>query len=334
MDSGYTAHKSTTILKNHTMSVQKQSAGSLQWDDVRHFLELARLSSLSAAARKLGVEHSTVARRVEALEQALAVRLFDRLPRGWVLTAEGETLAHQARKLEDEALAFARVALGVSSLQGTVRLSAPPAMAAHFLVPRLAARRQDWPGIDLEVMAETREVNLARGEADLALRLSRPSVPGLVVRALGTLGIGLYAAPHYAQRAPEQWEFLGYDESLRQVPHQQWLEGVTAGRRFILRSNDLTALWQAARAGLGVAALPHFICGADAGLVALAAPTQPAPREIWLVMHPDVRRSPRVRAVADMMAALFDAERELLAGGQPWMRHSAAQGLSSGPGPC
>jgi DNA-binding transcriptional LysR family regulator len=298
------------------MSVQKQStaANTLQWDDVRHFLELARLGSLSAAARKLGVEHSTVARRVEALEQALAVRLFDRLPRGWALTPEGETLAHQARRLEDEALAFARVALGVSSLQGTVRLSAPPAVAAHFLVPRLAARRQDWPGIDLEVMGETREVNLARGEADLALRLTRPSAPGLVARALGTLGYGMYAAPHYAERAPAQWEFLGYDDSLRLVPHQQWLEGVAAGRRFVLRSNDMTALWQAARAGLGIAALPHFIGRGDPGLVALPAPTLPLPREIWLVMHPDVRRSPRVRLVADMVAALVASEQALLAG--------------------
>lgn len=296
------------------MSVQKQSASNLQWDDVRHFLALARLGSLSAAARKLGVEHSTVARRVEALEQALAVRLFDRLPRGWALTPEGETLAHQARKLEDEALAFARVALGVSSLQGTVRLSAPPGMAAHFLVPRLAARRQDWPGIELEVMGETREVNLARGEADLALRLSRPSAPGLVTRPLGAMGYGMYAAPRYAERAPEQWEFLGYDDSLRLVPHQQWLEGVAAGRRFILRSNDMTALWQAARAGLGIAALPHFIGRVDAGLVALPAPTRPAPRQIWLVMHPDVRRSPRVRVVADVVAALVADEQALLAG--------------------
>lgn len=298
-----------TIPNKHTIIVQKNTISpapsrDLQWDDVRHFLELARQGSLSGAARRLGVEHSTVARRVEALELSLNLRLFDRLPRGWQLTPEGETLAAQARRLEDEALAFSRAALGVSALQGTVRLSAPPVVASHFLVPRLAPLRRHWPGIDLEIVGESREANLARGEADLALRLSRPNAPGLVARSLGEMGYGLYAAPGYSQRPAEEWEFLGYDESLRQVPQQQWLEAVAAGRRFILRSNDLAALYQGARAGLGVTVLPHFLGRHDPALAVVEGPPCPVQRELWLVMHPDVRRSPRVRAVADALAQL------------------------------
>jgi len=302
--------------------VQKQtdkaiSATALQWDDVRHFIELARRGSLSAAARALKVEHSTVARRVEALEASLNLRLFDRLPRGWVLTPEGETLAAQGQRLEAEAQAFARAALGVSSVQGTVRLSAPPVMASHFLVPQLAAWRAQWPGIDLEIIGESREANLARGEADLALRLSRPTAPGLVARPLGELGYGLYARQGYAERPPEQWEFLGYAENLRQLPQQLWLETFAGERRFVLRSNDLAAMLQGARAGLGVTALPHFLACGDSQLARIPGPEYPDRRGLWLVMHPDVKRSPRVRLVADTLIALFESAHDLLAGHTP-----------------
>lgn len=286
----------------------------LQWDDVRYFLELTRVGSLSGAARKLGVEHSTVARRVEALEHALGIRLFDRLPKGWSLTAEGETLVDQAQRLDQEAQAFSRVALGVSSLQGTVRLSAPPVMAGHFLVPRLACLRDRWTHIDLEVIGESRDANLARGEADLAVRMSRPTAPGLVARAIGEMGYGLYATPACVARAPAEWTFLGYDDSLVQVPQQQWLNTVAAGRRFIFRSNDLAALLHAARMGLGIAILPHFLAAADATLVPLAEPVCPIRRQIWLVMHPDVKRSPRVRVVADLLVEVVTGAQALLAG--------------------
>ncbi|HET8695366.1 MAG: LysR family transcriptional regulator [Burkholderiales bacterium] len=284
----------------------------MQWDDVRYFLELARGGSLSGAARRLAVEHSTVARRVEALEQALGIKLFDRLPKGWSLTPEGEALAAQAHRLDDEAQAFLRTALGVSSLQGKVRVSAPPVLASHLLVPRLAGLRAQWHNIDLEIIGESRDASLSRGEADLALRMSRPSAPGLVAKAIGSLHYGLYAAHGYTQRPSDQWEFLGYDDSLSQVPQQRWLDQVAAGRRFILRSNDLAAMLNGVRVGLGIAAIPHFLAASDPALVAVEGPVCPVVRQIWLVMHPDVRRSPRVRLIADVLTTLFQEA-------QPWL---------------
>ncbi|MGE5492219.1 MAG: LysR family transcriptional regulator [Actinomycetota bacterium] len=286
----------------------------LQWDDVRYFLELARIGSLSGAARKLGVEHSTVSRRVEALEQSLGIRLFDRLPKGWSLTAEGETLVAQAMRLDDEAQTFSRVALGVSSLQGTVRVSAPPALAGHFLVPRLAKVRSEWRNIDLEIIGESRDANLARGEADLAIRMSRPTAPGLVARCIGEMGYGLYAARGYTDRPEAEWEFLGYDDSLIQVPQQRWLNQVAGDRRFIFRSNDLAALLHAACVGLGIAVLPHFMAAHDTALTLVPEPICPTVRQIWLVMHPDVKRSPRVRVIADLLADLVEEEQGLLSG--------------------
>lgn len=284
----------------------------LQWDDVRYFLALARLGSLSAASRSLDVEHSTVARRVEALERALGLRLFDRLPRGWTLTTEGEALVVQAKGLEDQAIAFSRAALGVASLAGTVRISAPPMTASHFLAPRLATLREAWPDIDLELIGESRDADLAHGEAELALRLARPTAAGLAARALGRMGSGLYASPAHAVRPPQEWVFLGYDRSLGQVAQHTWLEGIADGRRFVLRSNDLAVLYQACRAGLGIALLPHFLARSDTALVAVPCDNAPPPRSLWLVVHPDVRRSPRVRAVADSLAEIIAAAAAVL----------------------
>jgi len=276
-------------------------AKRLQWDDVRYFLALSRAGNLSRAARWLGVEHSTVSRRVDALEQTLGLKLFDRLPRGWVLTDEGHALTVQASRLDDEAQAFARLAVGASAIEGTVRVSAPPVLASHVLVPRLAGCREAWSGIRLEVIGEAREANLARGEADLALRMSRPTAPGLVVRKIGVLRYGLYAAPEWRTRQAAEWVFLGYDESLSEVPQQRWLAQIAGERPFVFRSNDLSALVQAALAGLGVTAIPHVLAANMPGLVALPDTLAPTERSLWLVMHPDTKRSPRVRLMADLV---------------------------------
>ena len=294
--------------------MHKSTDSKLQWEDVRYFLALADAGSLSGAARTLKVEHSTVARRVETLEAALELRLFDRLARGWRLTAEGEAMLALAERMQEEAFAFERAALGAAALRGTVRMSAPPSVASLFLVPRIAARRERWSGIELEIVGEMRDVNLSRREADLALRLGRPQQSGLVVRALGQIGFGLYAQTGYATRREEEWDFLGFDESLRQVPHQKWLEQYAGRRRFTLRSNDLIALHGAARAGLGIACLPHYHARGDAELAPIPVPSAPPPRDAWLVLHADVRRSPRVRAIADLVTEIFAEAADFLAG--------------------
>ncbi|MEJ2633300.1 MAG: LysR family transcriptional regulator [Acidihalobacter sp.] len=277
----------------------------MQWDDVRYFLILSRTESLSGAARQLRVEHSTVARRVDALEQTLGLRLFERLPRGWTLTAEGQALAARATRLDDEALAFARAAVGASAFEGTVRISAPPVPASHLLVPSLAKRQSEWRDINLDVVGESREANLARGEADIAIRMSRPTAPGLVVRRVGRMRYGLYGTPQWLSRPEADWRFVGYDDSLRAVPQQRWLEQVAQGRPFVLRSNDLTSLLHAARSGLGITILPRFLAADTSELMAIPDHDEPAPRTIWLVMHPDLKRAPRIRLITDLLAYIL-----------------------------
>ena len=287
-------------------------APSLAWDDVRFFVAVAREGSLSGAARALSVEHSTVARRVATLEARIGVRLFDRLPRSWTLTSEGEALLAPAERMENEALAFGRAATAAMNMQGTVRVSAPPAFASHFLVPQLAGQADRWPGITLDVVGEVRTANLHRQEADLALRFMRPDEPGLAVRRLGELSFRLYAAPAWLTRSEADWCFLGYGEPLGDVPHQRLLADIAGVRPFVMRSNDLVALHQACRAGLGFAMLPSFLARADSALVEVPGAERPASREIWSVIHPDVRRSARVRLMADLIADVVQASAAIL----------------------
>lgn len=288
-------------MQNSTEKIRE----TLSWDDVRYFLELARRGKLTVAARVLGVEHSTVARRVGMLEATLGLRLFDRLPKSWNLTAEGEGLLAHARRIEEEALAFSRAGTGYGALRGSVRVSAPPAFASHFIVPHLARLRQRWPAITIELIAESRQANLYRREADLAVRLSRPDEPGLAAQPLGEIGYGLYGVAEWAARAPREWEFVGYDELLRETPQQRWLEELAHGRPFRFRTNELDAMHRACRGGLGLAALPHFLARDDAALVPFTQAACPVSRPVWLVIHPDVRRSPRVKAVADLISELI-----------------------------
>nr|WP_057929331.1 LysR family transcriptional regulator [Burkholderia ambifaria] len=306
----------------------------MSWDDLRYFLAVIRGGSLSAAARALQVQHSTVARRIDALESSLGIRLFDRLPRGWPPTDEGLHLAEHAARVEADVHAFARAAQGAAALDGVVRVSASPVFASHFLAPRLARAQRAWPALRIDLMGEMHAANLYAREADLAVRLSRPSEPGLAARRLGTMRFALCASPDWAAAPPDTWAFLGYDDALAQMPQQQWLERFAAGRRFAFVANDLAALHRACVAGAGIALLPRFLVDdpamsvdADAGtrtadvassslrtpLVELmSVPRCDVEREIWLVVHPDVRRSPRVQRVADAIAdAVRDADGHL-----------------------
>jgi DNA-binding transcriptional LysR family regulator len=287
--------------------------GALDWDDIRYFVELARQGRLSAAARALAVEHSTVSRRIGMLEGRLGLRLFDRLPKRWILTPEGEQLLAHAQRVEDEALAFARAGMGAGSLRGVVKVSAPPALASTLLVPALARMRVRWPAITIEIIAEVRQANLYRREADLALRLSRPEEPGLAGRPLAQMGYGLYAAPGWFARPEQEWEFIGYGESMKDTLQQQWLDKFSAGRPYAFWSNDAQSMRSACRAGLGVSLLPHFLGRGDELLAVHPEYSQVLSRPIWLVVHPDVRRSPRVTLVAELLAELLGEAGALLA---------------------
>lgn len=274
------------------------------WEDLRHFAALARESTLSAAARHLGVDHATVARRIVALEAALGLKLVDRRPRTYALTPDGTRIAALAARMETEAFAVDRAARAkTSGLAGEVAVSAPPLVASALIAPRLGELRTRHPEICLRLIGEKRSASLSRREADLVLRLSRPAEQSLVVRRIGTLSFALYGAPDYlARRSAADYEFIGYDENLEQVPQQQWLSALAGSRTIVLRSDDIAAHHAAARAGVGLAALPRFLGDGDRSLAAVAVKAKPVAREVWLAVHRDLRGAPAVRAVMDFLA--------------------------------
>ena len=151
---------------------------------------------------------------------------------------------------------------------------------------------------------EKRSASLSRREADIALRLSRPSEPGLVARRIGRFGFSLYGAPSYLKETPSHaFTFIAYDASMEEAPQQQWLKEIAGHRDIVLRTSDLENQAAAARAGLGLAALPHFLGDGDRRLARYESDQKEVSRDVWLLVHRDLRQVPAVRAVMEFLAS-------------------------------
>jgi DNA-binding transcriptional LysR family regulator len=273
------------------------------WENLRHFVTLAREGSLSAAARVLRVDHATVARRVAALEAETGMKLVDRRARSYALTEIGRRVAATAAPMEDAAFAVERAALATRpGLRGDVTISSPPSLTNALIAPQLIRLRQHHPGIRLTLIGEKRAASLNRREADIAVRLGRPTEPGLIARKAGHFGFSLYGAPHYLKETPPAaLAFIAYDKSMDDSPQQLWLKAVAAGREIVLYSSDLENQAAAARSGVGLVALPHFVGDSDPRLQRYAADSTAVGRDVWLIVHRDLRSAPVVRAVMDFL---------------------------------
>jgi DNA-binding transcriptional LysR family regulator len=282
----------------------------MDWENLRHFAALAAGGTLTAAARQLGVEHATIARRVAALEAELGLRLVDRRGRRLTLTAEGERIAAIAERIDREARAVARVADGArSDLAGEVTISAPPALAAARLVEPLVALRARHPALVIRVVGEARMASLDRREADIAIRLSRPESGDLTVTKLGTMAFRLYASPAYLAATPQaEWGFIGYDAPMDRSPQQLALNDLAAGRRLVFLANAPEIQQAAACAGAGIAILPDFMAGAYSSLVRVTPDAPPLLRDIWMLVHSDIRGAAAIRAVTRCLREAFAAK--------------------------
>ena len=273
----------------------------IDWDDLKYLARLAEAGSLSGAARLLRVEHATVGRRIAALEAAVGTRLVDRRGGRYTLTDAGASALVEARRMEAAAVAVQRIGLAEAAAPVEFSVTAPPAIATDLIVPQLPAFLARNGDLRLRLIAQSRMLSLNRGEADIALRLSRPEGPTLTVRHMGRLIYGLFAAPGYAaSRQDAEWRFVGLEEDMSDLQQQVWLERFAAGRPIVFRSDDLALQCAAVRAGMGIAALPLFL-GEARGL-ARVSPEHEVSREIWLTYHEDLRKSPRLAAVTQFLA--------------------------------
>jgi DNA-binding transcriptional LysR family regulator len=280
----------------------------LAWDDVRYFVALARHGTLAATARALQVDHATVSRRLGSLEATLGRPLFDRRTDGYVLTAAGKSVLDEAAAMEEAAAAVSRRLDSGTAIAGLVRVTVARVLADGFVVERLGGLVAKYPELDLEIVAGSRNLSLARREADLALRLGRPAEGALIARRIATLDYEFYASPAYWARvgAGEPAVFVGFDDDSEFVPEAAWAKRALTGKRSILRSNSQTSQAAAARGGLGIALLPRLLAHGTEGLVPVELATEPPPRrELWLLMRRDVARVPRVRVVADYLVEMF-----------------------------
>jgi DNA-binding transcriptional LysR family regulator len=280
------------------------------WEDLRHFVVLAREGTLSAAARVLGVDHATVARRVAALEVDTGLKLIDRRARSYQLTDDGKRIAATAIPMEEAAFAVGRaVRAARPGLRGEVSISSPPSLTNVLIAPQLFRLRHRHPGIRIKLIGEKRAASLNRREADVALRVTRPQEPGLIARKIGSFGFSLYGAPSYLKETPPHaFAFVAYDDSMNDAPQQKWLMTVAAGNEIVLRTNDLENQVAAARTGVGLAVLPHFVGDPDPRLKRHDVTPAPPGRDVWLLVHRDLRHSPLVRAVMEFLTDCIKAQ--------------------------
>jgi DNA-binding transcriptional LysR family regulator len=275
---------------------------AFEWDDARYFLAVHRTGSLTAAGRQLGVNQSTVSRRLRALEEALGgTRLFVQTQDGYFLSPTGERLLARAARIEDEALALEREATGQEvSLSGPVRITGADAFSARVLAPLLADFHGSFPGIDIELIADTRTLNLTKREADLAVRTVRPREPSLVVRRICGLTSAVYASKAYGAVDPDDLAshpFLGLDDA--NWAESLWLAETLPTARVLFKSNSTEAQLAATRKGMGLGIIPCYVGDPDPDLVRILPPV--VSRDLWLVLHRDLQHSARIRAVADFL---------------------------------
>ena len=293
------------------------------WDEVRFFLELARTKTLAAAARKLRVDYTTVGRRISALERDLGSKLFERTPDGFVLTDAGQSIRVAAEQMEQCALAVEQRALGADvRLSGVVRVAATESVGHTVVLPAMRQLHRRHPEIRLHLLTGLLRLDIARREADLALRLAPPESGELRSRRLTPMGFALYASPAYLARhrppAPGSG-FTGHDVVLFDEQFRgssaiaSLLEPLRDGRA-VVRANSLFSLVEAVAAGFGIGPLTCCVADAHPGLRRVFPQLPPARDDLWLVVHADVQRTGRIRALIAAVEARCAEARSLLRG--------------------
>ncbi len=299
----------------------KDGVQPMNWDDLRFFAEVAHRGSLSAAARHLGVNQSTVFRRMKGFEESLGVRVFDRLPSGYVLTAAGERMRDTALRIEGEIAGIDREVLGQDArLEGSLRVTTAGIVAVRLLAPHLAAFARDYPGIDLEIVASDEFRNLSKREADIAIRGTNRPPDALIGRKLCAITGAIYGSVQYlaeqGEDALEAHNWIALEDERGSIDAAKWLKSQYPKAHIALRSNDINLVIEAVRQNMGLATLPCFLAEGDPVLCRLGPPLPELATDMWLLTHEDLRHTVRVRAFMDFMTNAIAGQRDLLEFGE------------------
>lgn len=293
----------------------------LDWDDLKVFLVSARCQSVSAASRELSISHSTVSRRLSRLEYTLDAALFERNREGLVLTTFGHLVLRRAAEVADGVSNLRSDLSGKGDTSGIIRFATMEGIASLFLASRLARFQSSYPGVQLELLTTSRQVQISHREADMFLSFFRPQGEKMATQKIGTFGIGLYAAKKYlkvhgtpqTKAELDQHKYVGYLDQFVELDAVRWLEEMVRHPQITFWSNSMIAQRSAARGGLGMVALPHFALSEHDSLTRIMHELS-VHRSLWLTVHQDLRQLPHIVALKKFLAQLFEEEADYLNG--------------------
>lgn len=281
----------------------------LSWDDFAYFLAVVRGGSLSAAAAEMGASASTVSRHIDALETRLGLSLFLRQPRGYVLSDAGTELLARVSEVERAVKAVERMGVATSEIAGEIKIAAPESVAHYLILPHLPELVREHPELRIELLVTRFRADLARREADIALRITEPGqhdfAPDAIARQVGSFHFGLYCAESLLESVAD-WRSLphvSWDASWARLPMVEWLQELFPKQAPVMRSNSMQAHYLAARAGVGVAMLPRFLVQREGGLVQIEADLSHTRHELWMLHHQDLKGSDKVRVIKRFLEA-------------------------------
>ena len=292
----------------------------MNWDDLRYVLAISRGGGLNAAARQLGVNTSSVFRRLGALERQLEVRLFERIRTGYRLTPEGEAFAEAAARIEAEAADVERRIKGTDMrLEGHIRLNSSDAVVQHLLPKWLAEFRLAYPHLTMEIAVTADYIDLSKRDVDVVIRATSSPPEHLVGRNTGPWGLAAYASKRYLDRVGRNrpladYEWLQFEGQMRRSPMTKWIEEHVRESSIKLWFDAFTTLRSALNAGLGCSVLPCFTGDDDPELEQLPGTHGMSKSSLWVLTHPDLRRSARIHAFMEFFAARLVAASEALIG--------------------
>lgn len=289
-----------------------EKRAEVDWQDLRVFLALGRHGSLSAAARALGVNHATIARRLHSLEDSLGEKLVERRPEGFVLTLAGTHTLAVAGDMDSASHTLGRAGPD-NAPKGLVRINAPPGLTHGYLLIKLSEMAAAFPRLDIDLATDVRSISLERHEADIAVRIGRPDDGDVIAKPVATIAYGFYATAEMRERlvAGEEPAFITFDEADAHLPEAVWLSRRFPRARRPFRASNQFAQGIAARSGIGVALLPHYIGRAESGLRRCDLGPVPAPREVFVVRRRQNARTMPINVVVDHLVRVFRQDRAL-----------------------
>ncbi len=293
------------------------------WNDLRYFLELSRQGKLVRAAARLHVDHTTVSRRITALEKQLDVRLFDKSPNGYQLTDAGLRLLPLAEQIETRSNQLYQDIAGKDArLGGTVRVATPEALGSQVIARHVAGFRREHPDIEIELVAETRRMSLSKREADIAISFSRPESGRLIAWKLCDYRLRLYASRDYlAAQAPitviedlAGHDFVSYIDDLIEMPELRFFDNTIKNAHVVFRSTNVSAQFNAILNGIGLGLVHCFMTQQEERLQMVLPQQISVERTYWLLVHEDLRHVARVDAVCKFLTSILGHNPALMMG--------------------